>query len=148
MDRCTSAAVLLRSMASGLVMRDSAAAGGGRCDSTNAPIFLEMPPICAPNARGFRHTSASVGERSEGFYRVRVVHFVNAGEHSRALQWRPNLCGLYALTWFALDPSPKHDFSPAAFERAAYRRHDPPQLVPVKPKNAALTTLRVAARAA
>ena len=24
---------------------------------------------------------------------------------------RPNVCSLYALTWFALDPSAKHDYT-------------------------------------
>lgn len=61
---------------------------------------------------------------------------------------RPNVCALNALTWPLLDPNPKHDCSPAAFERYAYLRKEPPTLVCVRPNGAALTTPRVAARAA
>ena len=61
---------------------------------------------------------------------------------------RPNVCSLYALTWLVIDASAKHDCTPAAFERGAYRRSDPVQLVRVPPKNAGLTTPRAVARAA
>ena len=61
---------------------------------------------------------------------------------------RPNVCGLYALTWLFLDPNPKHDCKPAAFERWAFRRGEPMQLVRVRPRNAGLTTPGVVARAA
>jgi hypothetical protein len=61
---------------------------------------------------------------------------------------RPNLCGLYALTWLLFDPSPKHDCKPAAFERWAYRRGEPVHLVRTKPENAVLTTPRAVARVA
>lgn len=33
---------------------------------------------------------------------------------------RPNRCSLYALTWRALDPSPKHDFGPNEFTPRAF----------------------------
>lgn len=55
---------------------------------------------------------------------------------------RPNRCGLYALTWQLLDPSPKHDCGPGAFERYAYRRATPPTLICVRPSGAGLTTPR------
>jgi hypothetical protein len=61
---------------------------------------------------------------------------------------RPNVCGLYALTWPLLDPNPKHDCTPAGFERYAYRQPNPPALVCVQSKGAGLTTPRVVARAA
>lgn len=61
---------------------------------------------------------------------------------------RPNLCGLYALTWPLLDPNPKHDCKPSAFKRNAYRDADPPMLICVRPNGAALTTRREVAKAA
>ena len=38
---------------------------------------------------------------------------------------RPNVCSLYALTWFPLHPSPKHDCKPSAFIKGAYRLQEP-----------------------
>jgi hypothetical protein len=35
---------------------------------------------------------------------------------------RPNLCTLFALTWRALNPSPKHDFGPNGFTIRAYEK--------------------------
>ncbi len=61
---------------------------------------------------------------------------------------RPNVCGLYALTWLNFDASPKHDCTPAAFERGAYRRGDPVRLVKVTPQNKDLATPPAAVRAA
>jgi hypothetical protein len=61
---------------------------------------------------------------------------------------RPNLCGLYALTWPLLDANPKHDCTPAAFERYAFLRNEPPALVRLLPKNEGLTTPRAVRKAA
>jgi hypothetical protein len=61
---------------------------------------------------------------------------------------RPNLCGLYALTWPLLDPNPKHDCTPAAFERYAYRRRDPPALLCMPANAGGLTTPREVRKAA
>ena len=39
---------------------------------------------------------------------------------------RPNVCSLYAITWRALDPSPKHDYTTrAGFTKGAYRLREP-----------------------
>ena len=39
---------------------------------------------------------------------------------------RPNVCSLYALTWFPFDPSPKHDYTArSAFVKGAYRLREP-----------------------
>jgi hypothetical protein len=61
---------------------------------------------------------------------------------------RPNVCGLYALTWLLFDASPKHDCTPAAFRRGAYRCGDPTQLAMGPPKTAGITPLRVVASVA
>lgn len=61
---------------------------------------------------------------------------------------RPNLCGLYALTWITFDASPKHDCGPGAFLKFAYRRRDPIKLVTDPAKNAALTPQRAVGLAA
>lgn len=62
---------------------------------------------------------------------------------------RPNKCSLYALTWFRLDTSPKHDARPSAFVFGAWKAQEPvpPALVKAA-KNAVLTTSAVVARAA
>ena len=89
------------------------------------------------------------GWRSEATLHKAKHELLDAGFIFEARKGRrPNLCGLYALTWCALDASPKHDCTPAAFERGAYRRNDPVQLIRVQPKNAGLTPARVVARAA
>ena len=45
---------------------------------------------------------------------------------------RPNVCSLFALTWFTLDSSDKHDYATrAAFVKGAYRLREP--LVGAKP---------------
>lgn len=46
--------------------------------------------------------------------------------------YRPNVCSLYALTWQALDPSPKHDFEPAGFKFGAWKANEPVQLVKLR----------------
>lgn len=56
---------------------------------------------------------------------------------------RPNVCSLYALTWFALDPDPKHDISPRGFPFGAWKLQDPAPL-PVSKKINALATPAVA----
>ena len=62
---------------------------------------------------------------------------------------RPNVCSLFALTWLAIDASPKHDCSPAAFVRGAYRLKDPVPLLRVAlVGGAVLTPPRGVARAA
>ena len=67
--------------------------------------------------------------------------------------YRPNTCSLYALTWHALDPNPKHDAGAAhAFVFGAWKANEPLPLMP-KPrallaKNAVLTTPAVAVEAA
>ena len=89
------------------------------------------------------------GWRSEATLHKAKHELLDAGFVFEARKGRrPNLCGLYALTWLLLDPNPKHDCTPAAFERHAYRRADPPTLICVRPHGAGLTTPRAVARAA
>jgi hypothetical protein len=53
---------------------------------------------------------------------------------------RPNLCSLYGLTWFELNPSIKFDIGPSGFPYGAWSKAEEIQVVPeVKNKNA--TTL-------
>jgi hypothetical protein len=61
--------------------------------------------------------------------------------------YRPNTCSLFALTWFDLDPSPKHDVGVrSAYVRNAFKQFDP--VPPIKPvKNATLNPPRGVATA-
>lgn len=62
---------------------------------------------------------------------------------------RPNVCTLYALTWFNLDPSTKHDVGPSGFVYGAWKAEEPvPPLVRRVPKNTVLTTPAVVVKAA
>jgi hypothetical protein len=60
--------------------------------------------------------------------------------------YRPNVCSLYALTWQALDPNPKHDAGAShAFVFGAWKSNEPlppiPRLLRAIPiKNTVLTT--------
>ncbi|RRS03214.1 hypothetical protein EIP75_16105 [Aquabacterium soli] len=51
---------------------------------------------------------------------------------------RPNKCSLYALTWFDLDVSDKHDAGAKAFMRNAFKMHEP--LARVVPRQNAVLT--------
>ncbi len=66
---------------------------------------------------------------------------------------RPNLCSLYALTWIALDPSPKHDHGPRGFQFGAWKANEPvppvrPRLVSFAGNGACPTTAREVGKAA
>lgn len=52
---------------------------------------------------------------------------------------RPNTCSLFALTWFALNPSPKHDHGPGGYVKNAFQLKGPLLIVDAL-KNAGLTT--------
>ena len=60
---------------------------------------------------------------------------------------RPNVCSLYALTSFALDPDPKHDISPRGFQFGAWKQREAVAL-PVSGKIKALATPSVAGKPA
>ena len=49
---------------------------------------------------------------------------------------RPNLCGLYAVTWLALDPSSKYDIAPKGYTYGAWKLNEP--LPPIQPRLAAV----------
>jgi hypothetical protein len=60
---------------------------------------------------------------------------------------RPNLCGLYGITWLKLNPSNKYDIQPFAFPFGAWEKNRPHK--PKQPaKNDALTTVAVAIESA
>jgi hypothetical protein len=77
------------------------------------------------------------GWRSEATLNKAKRELLDAGFLFEARKGRrPNVCGLYALTWREFNDSPKHDCKPTAFLRGAYRFSGP--LALVASQNAAL----------
>jgi hypothetical protein len=86
------------------------------------------------------------GWRSEATLHKAKHELIDAGFLFEARKGRrPNVCGLYALTWLLLDPDPRHDCTPRAFERWAFKRLQPAKVVRLVADG--LTTPRVAAGA-
>jgi hypothetical protein len=70
------------------------------------------------------------GWRSEATLHKAKHELIDAGFLFEARKgYRPNVCGLYALTWLLLDADPRHDCSPSAFERWAFLRREPAKIV-------------------
>ena len=130
-------------------------------DALDHPSFLKLSPYAkallldlGAQYRGDNNGNLSCawkvmkprGWRSEATLHKAKHELIGAGYLFEARKGRrPNVCGLYALTWLLLDPDPRHDCSLRAFERWAFQRREPPKVVRLVVDG--VTTPRVAASA-
>lgn len=128
----------------------------------NSPLFLALSPHAlkllldvAAQYRGDNNGDLSAawklmqprGWRSEATLHKAKHELLATGFLFEARKgYRPNVCSLFALTWFVLDDSEKFDAgAKARFTRGEYRLKAPLAVLPPLSKNAALTPPRVAA---
>jgi hypothetical protein len=128
----------------------------------NSPLFLALSPHAvkllldvAAQYRGDNNGDLSAawklmqprGWRSEATLHKAKHELLEAGFlYEARTGHRPNVCSLFALTWFALDDNDKFDAgAKARFTRGEFRFKAPLTVIPTARKNAAPTPRRVVA---
>ncbi len=131
----------------------------------NSPLFTALSPHAlkllidvAAQYRGDNNGDLSAawkmmqprGWRSEATLHKAKHELLEAGFLYEARKGhRPNVCSLFALTWFALDDNEKFDAgAKARFTRGEFRFRAPLSVVAAQPKKAGLTPSGVVAEAA